>query len=55
MCAKSFWSYLTLGDSMDHSQSGSPVRGILQASILEWVVMPFFKGSSQPGDRTYVS
>ena len=55
MCAKSFWSYPTLGDAMDHSQPGSPVRGILQASILEGVAMPFFKGSSQSGDRTYVS
>ena len=26
--------------------------GILQARILEWVAFPFFKGSSQPGDRT---
>ena len=27
---------------------GYTVRGILQARILEWVVFPFFKGSSQP-------
>ena len=26
--------------------------GILQARILEWVAFPFFKGSSQPRDRT---
>ena len=25
--------------------------GILQAGILEWVAMPFSRGSSQPGDR----
>ena len=32
------------------------VHGILQAKILEWVaVVPFFKGSSQPRDRTQVS
>ena len=29
--------------------------GILQATILEWVAMPFSRGSSQPIDRTQVS
>ena len=29
--------------------------GILQARILEWVVMPFSRGSSQPRDQTQVS
>ena len=29
--------------------------GILQARILEWVAIPFSRGSSQPGDRTHVS
>ena len=29
--------------------------GILQARILEWVVIPSFRGSSQPGDRISVS
>ena len=33
-------SYLTLCDPMDGSLSGSSVRGILQARILEWVAMP---------------
>ena len=28
---------------------------ILQARILEWVVFPFSRGSSQPRDRTQVS
>ena len=28
--------------------------GILQAGILEWVAMPFFRGSSRPRDRTCV-
>ena len=28
------------------------VHGILQARILEWVAVPFFRGSSQPRDRT---
>ena len=31
------------------------VHGILQARILEWVVFPFPRGSSQPRDRTQVS
>ena len=29
--------------------------GILQVRILEWVTMPFSKGSSQPMDQTQVS
>ena len=31
------------------------VHGILQARILEWVAVPFSRGSSQPGDQTQVS
>ena len=31
------------------------VHGILQARILEWVVFPFSRGSSQPRDQTPVS
>ena len=31
------------------------VHGILQARILEWVAIPFSRGSSQPKDRTQVS
>ena len=34
---------------------GSSVHGILQAIILEWVVIPFSRGSSQPKDQTQVS
>ena len=37
----------TLWDSMECSSSGASVHGILQARILEWVAMPFSKGSSQ--------
>ena len=33
----------------------SSVHGILQARILEWVAIPFCRGSSQPRDRTQVS
>ena len=31
------------------------VHGILQARILEWVAIPFSRGSSQPTDQTQVS
>ena len=37
------------------SQPGSSVCGILQARILEWVAIPFSKGSSWPRDQTWVS
>ena len=39
---------LSLCDTMDGSLPGSPVHGILQARILEWVTIPFSRGSSQP-------
>ena len=39
-------SCLTLCDPMDCNPPGSSVHGILQ--ILEWVAMPFSRGSSQP-------
>ena len=45
----------TLHGPMDYSLPGSSVPGILQARILEWVAMPFSRGSSQPRDRTWVS
>ena len=32
--------------SLDYSLPGSSVHGILQAKILEWVVMPFSRGYS---------
>ena len=41
---------LTLCHPMDYI-----VHGILQARKLEWVVLPFSRGSSQPRDRTQVS
>ena len=40
---------------MDCSPSGPSVHGNLQARILEWVVVPFSRGSSRPRDRTHVS
>ena len=37
----------TVCDPMDCSLPGSSVHGILQARILEWVAIPFSRGSSQ--------
>ena len=37
---------LTLFDLMDCNPPGSSVHGILQARILEWVAIPFLRGSS---------
>ena len=48
-------SWATLCDPMDRSPSSSSVHGILQARILEWVAIPFSRGSSWPRDRTHVS
>ena len=42
---------LTLCDPMDCHPPG-PVHRILQARILEWVVIPFSGGSSRPRDGT---
>ena len=48
-------SCLTFCDPMDCSPPGSSVHSILQTIILEWVTVPFSRGSSQPRDRTQVS
>jgi len=37
---------------MDCSLPGSSVHGILQARMLEWVTIPFSRGSSQCRDGT---
>ena len=37
---------LTLWDPMDCSPPGSFVHGILQATVLKWVAIPFSRGSS---------
>ena len=34
---------------------GSSVHGVFQARILEWVAIPFSRGSSQPRNQTQVS
>ena len=44
-----------LCDPVYCSPPGTSVHGILQARILEWVAISFFRGSSWPKDRTWVS
>ena len=41
-----------LCNPMDCSLPGSSVHGILQARVLEWVVIPFSRGSSDPGIKS---
>ena len=45
-CCLGVQSYPTLRNPMDCRPPGSSVHGILQARILEWVAMPFSRGSS---------
>ena len=46
---------LTLCDPMNCGLPGSPVHGILQAGIQEWVAMSSSRGYSPPRDQTWVS
>ena len=45
----------TLCNPMDCNLPGSPLHGIFQARVLEWVAIAFSKGSSQPKNQTWVS
>ena len=47
-------SCATLCDPMDCSPPDSSVHGIFQARVLEWGAVSFFRGSSQPRDRTLI-
>ena len=56
--------YSKLNDNESESENHSmmydslqphEIHGILQTRILEWVVIPFSRGSSQPRDQTQVS
>ena len=42
-------------DCKDCRSPGSSVHGVLQDRILEWVAVPFSRGSSQLRDQTQVS
>ena len=50
-----FQSCLTLCHPMDCSPPGSSIYRLFQANILEWVAIPFSRGSSWPRDWTQVS
>ena len=45
----------SLGPHELYRSSGSSAHGIIQARILEWVAIPFSRGSSRPRDWTQVS
>ena len=51
MHAKVLQLCLTLRDPVDCRPPGSSVHGVLQARILEWIAIPFIRGSSQPRER----
>ena len=51
---KSLQSWPTLCDLMDRRLPASSVHGILQATILKWVVIHCSRGSSQPRDPTQI-
>ena len=56
MCVLSHFSCVWLFVTpMDCIPPDSPVHGILQARILEWVAMPFSRGSSWSRNGTWVS
>ena len=44
-----------LCDPVDCSPPGSSIQGILQARRMEWVAIPFSRGSSPPRDGTCIS
>ena len=47
--------YLVVSDSLQPHGLSLSVHGILQARILEWVAIPFPRGSSGSRDQTGVS
>ena len=54
-CAQSLQFCPTSCDLMDCSLPNSSVHGIFQARIVEWVVRPSSRASSQHRDQTWVS
>ena len=54
VCMLSHFSYVWLFATPLIAPPGSSAHGILQARILEWVTIPFFRGSSQPRDWSRV-
>ena len=54
-CARPLQSCLTLCDPIHYSLPGPSVHEILQARILAWVAVSFFRGPSQPRNQTSIS
>ena len=50
---ESLQSCPTLCNPIDYNLEGSSVHGIRQARILEWVAIPFSRGSSNPGIESW--
>ena len=50
-----FPSCMTFCDPVDHSSPGSSIHRIIKARIVEWVAIPFSRGSSWPRYWTWVS
>ena len=55
VCVKSLQSCPTLCNPIDYSQPGFSANDIFQARILEWVAMPFPRGSSWLWDGSPIS
>ena len=55
MHAQSLQPCPTLFDPIVCRPPGSLVHGLLQARILQWVAIPFSRGSSRPRDGTCIS
>ena len=53
-CRWSRQSCLTLCDPVDCSPPSFSTHGIFQARVLEWVAIPFSRGSSPPRDQTQI-
>ena len=52
VCVESLQSCVALCNPLDCNLPGFSVHGIFQAILLQWVAIPFSRGSSQPGDWT---
>ena len=55
VCAKLLQGCPTLCNPMNHDPPGSSLYGLLQARILEWVVMASSRGSSRHRDQSQAS
>ena len=49
------FSFVWLCEPVHFTPPGSSVPGILQTRVLEWVALPFSRGSFWPRDQTHVS